>query len=342
MSNSFFIEANYEGTKTGKSQFKPYHTIKEVGENIFRIAPPCRNLVTLSNPDYAVYNKIHFGYGVPDDLNPDKMRHRPFYCIHKVNYKTKMVEVQCPECGKIESVKKEMEQLRADLTNKGHAEDYIKQALSPQVQWLSDHNLDNKWYGYAKNLAGEWNIIKIGHKAKLALDDRMKRTFKEDGIKALDPASGVWFKFTKNGLRGPNALTTVEVLKEKVDMGNGQKGEMIKTAPLVESDVTSIAALGDVTNVVARLNYDQINALVSSAGNPDVSRQIFAQGTKPTNSQALAGPAQVSAAVVPVVTEVVAKAPATPMPAAPKVPVKEVVADMSADAFLRMFAKNNG
>jgi hypothetical protein len=333
-SNPFFIEANYEGTKTNKS-YKPYHTIKEIGENTFRIAPPCRSLVTAPNPDYAIFNKVHFGYGVQDDQNPDKIRARPFYCIHKTDYKTKMVLVQCPECAKIKQVVDEMEALKAKLTNEGHPKDYITQAVSPQAQWLQSHNLDNKWYGYAKNLAGEWNVIKIGHKAKLALDDRMKRTFREDGIKALDPASGVWFKFTKNGLRGPNALTTVEVLKEKVDMGNGVKAEVVKSAPLTESDVKSIEGLQDVTNICARLTKDQIQALVDSAGNPDVAKTIFALGTKTATSQVTLAAATVPSTTTVVTPEVKAAVVTTP----PKASTKEI-ADMNADAFLRMFAKS--
>lgn len=334
---SFFGETNYDGPKN-KSAFKPYYSIKENVENIFRIAPPCRNL---PSGEFAVFHKVHFGYGVPDDMNPDKMRARPFLCIHEIDWKTKKVKVQCPECAKIDVVKAELETLKEKLKLEGHAEDYIKQATSPQVQWLSAHNLDNKWYCYAKNLAGEWNVLKLGHKAKLAMEDRMKRTLKEDSIKALDPSSGVWFKFTKNGLRGPNALTTVEVLKEKVDMGNGVKAEVIKSAPLTEGDEKAISQLVDVTICVTKLNYDQINALVESGGAPEVAKSIFALGTKKeegTNSQALAGPKASSS--------VANQAPASPKPeakpvaAAPKASTKEI-AEMNPDTFLRMFANQN-
>lgn len=342
---SFFIEANYDGTQNAKT-FKPYHQIKDNVENIFRIAPPCRSLVSLPKPDYAVYNAIHFGYGVQDDRNPDKVRARPFYCIHKTEYKTGKVLVQCPECAKIDSVRAEMATLEEDLTKQGHGKDYIKQATSPQFQWLQAHNLDRQWYGYAKNLSGEWNIFKFRHKAKLALDERLKRTFKEDAVKGLDPSTGLWFKFTKNGLKGPNALTTVEVLKEKVDMGNGVKAEVNKPAPLTETDVKAIEGLGDVTNVAARLTYDQINSLVESGGSPEVAKNIFTQGTKTTNSQALSGTTTGSVAtptfergVAPNKMETVPLAP--PVKAAPQPSSKEI-SDMNADAFLRMFAKNQG
>lgn len=340
---SFFIEANYDGTKQNRTSFKGYHTVKDVGENIFRIAPPCRSLVALPNPDYAIYNSVHFGYSVPDPLNPDRMFKKPFYCIHKVNYKTKKVEVQCPECAKIAEVKAEMDKLKAELTKEGHPEAYIKQALSPQFAWLGEHNLDRKWYGYAKNLAGEWNIFKLGHKAKLALDDRMKRTFKEDQIKGLDPASGVWFKFTKNGLKGPNALTTVEVLKEKVDM-NGQKVEVVKTAPLTEADVKAIEGLGDVANVCARLTFDQINALVNSGGNPEVAKQVFALGTKVEKTETpvtgTSGTTTTPVTNTVGTTGVTATVPPKTLAPAPPKPTSQEIADMDADKFLRMFAKS--
>lgn len=340
---SFFSETNYEG-QNNKSTFKPFYTIK-AGENVFRIAPPCRNL---PSGQFAVYRKVHFGYGVPDTLNPDKLRMKPFECVQKINYQTKMVEVECAECTKIAQVTKELDDLKEKLKSEGHPEDYIKQATSPQFQWLQAHNLDNKWYCYAKNLAGEWNVLKIGHKVKQSLEDRMKRTLKEDSIKSLDPATGVWFKFNKNGLKGANALTTVEVLKEKVDMGNGIKAEVIKSAPLTADDEKAISALTDVTTCVPVITPAQIKALVDSGGSPEVARTIFALGTKKetggTNSQALVANSSTSLATpAPVVAQAQPKAPVTTgfvQTTTPKATPNEIK-DMSPDAFLRMFANNN-
>lgn len=340
--SSFFKQTKYDGTQGNKKLFKPFYTIKEDVENIYRISPSCRNL---PENEWAVYEKVHFGHGVQDSMNPDKIRARPFKCIQKTNYKTKMVEVECPECVAIENMRKEMDTLKRELTEAGHPADYVKNATTPQFEWLRQHNLDNKWYCYAKNQAGEWNVLKIGHKVKLALDALFKRLRKEDGIGALDADSGVWIRFTKNGLKGPGALTNVEVLREKVEM-SGQRVEVTKSAPLTEQDEKAIGELVDVTNCVTVLTYDQINALVESGGDPVTASNIFAMGTKKEASPAPASVQTTVAPVAPAPQPVVAPRPAPVAPVAVKpAPAKPVMSEetakMGPDEFLRKFASKS-
>lgn len=330
---SFFKDNDYENKKT-TSTFKPYYTIKDNVENVFRIAPPCRS------PEYAVYHKVHFGYGVQDSMNPDKTRARPFECIQRKNYKTGLIDVACSECNKIESVKNEMEELQADLQRKGHPVDYVRQATTPQFDWLRNHNLDNKWYCYAKNLAGEWNLLKIGHKTKLALDALMLRLKNEDGIRGLDAATGVWFKFTKNGKKGRDSMTNVEVLREKTVI-NGQKVEVIRQAPLTQDDETAIAALSDITSCTNKLTYEQIDALVQSGGAPEVAARVFALGQKKE-----ASPAPIPSSTPPRTSGGLAQPPVAPpvadrmvMSTAPVPTPTPSSIDMSPDEFLKTYAK---
>jgi hypothetical protein len=335
---SFFNETKYDPQQ--HKPFKPFYSIKEGVDNIYRLAPSCRNLPP---GEYAVYKKVHFGYGVPDNNNPDKIRARPFECIQKINFKTKMVEVVCPECQKIAEVLAEKEKLEESLKEAGHPPEYIKQATSPQMQWLKEHNLDNKWYSYAKNRNHEWNVFKFGHKVKLAIDEVMKRLYKDDGIKALDPSSGVWLKFTKNGLTGSKALTTVEVLREKTVL-NGQKVEITADAPLTEVDINGIGSLLDVTTCVTKLNFEQINALVSSGGDPETAKRIFSLGQKVEQP----APTATSTVVTTVVTQPQPAAVTTATPAVtaskpvtvsqPAKPTMPETTGMTPDEFLRMFA----
>lgn len=334
---SFFKEVNYtnQGNKNNNKEFKPFYAIKDDQENIYRIAPPCRNL---PQGEYAVFRKIHFGYGVLDPNNPDKFRHRPFECIKKTNYKTKLVDIVCPECDNIDVAKRQREEQYNELVNAKQPRDHINAVLKPQDEWLRQHNLDSKWYCYAKNLSGEWNVLKIGHKVKMALDDLMKRLASEDGIKSLDPASGVWFRFKKNGLKGSQALTTVEVLREKAEM-NGQKVEIIKSAPLTEADVASIEALPDITNNTVKITYEQINALVESGGSPEIAATVFAMSERregsPTprqtqqNDAARTGPVSVPVNTV--------KAEPAPRPTIPAPAVADTLSS-SPEEFLRKFA----
>lgn len=275
---SFFGDTNYDNQQQSKT-FKPFYSLKKDQQNIYRIAPACRSLLELPRKPYAVFKRVHFGYSVPDSMNADKMRHKPFECIEEVDFKTKMVLKACGECGLIKKTTLEKEDIEAELRKAEHPEDYIKQATMPQIQWLEAHNRDSKFYCYAKNLEGEWNILKFGSRVKQQLDELMKRLYQNDGIKALDPSTGVWFKFTPNGLRGAKAFTAVEVLKEKTTM-NGTKVEVTKEAPLSEADIKAIEVLPDIMTTVPKLTAEQIQALVDSGGAPEVTTRIFSLGTK--------------------------------------------------------------
>ena len=336
---SFFKEPDYD-QKKNSSTYKPFHSIKEGAENVFRIAPPCRT------SDYAVYHKVHFGYGVQDLMNPDKTRARPFECQQRKNYKTGLIDVVCPECTKIEQVRAEMEALQAQLQKEGHLPDYIRQATTPQFDWLRNHNLDNKWYCYAKNLSGEWNVLKIGHKTKLALDTLMVRLKNEDNIRGLDASTGVWFKFVKNGKKGRDSMTNVEVLREKTTI-NGQKVEVIRQAPLTQEDEVAIAALVDISACTTKLTFEQVNALVESGGAPDVAAQVFALGQcKEASRTPTATTPQAVVHSVPTATvhsHVTATAETTPakmvMTSAPIPAPTRAVMEMGPEEFLRTFAK---
>lgn len=325
---SFFGKTNFDNETTNRV-FKPYYSIKDVGENVYRIAPSCRSLVESGN--YAAFLRNHFGYKIQDSYNPDKTRAKPFSCIEKINFKTKELLQACPECDWIAEELSSMESEKERLEKEGKSNEYVKQALAPKMAWLKEHNLDKKWYCYAKNRAGEWNILKIGHKVKLALDEIMKRLYKIDGVNALDPASGVWFSFTKNGMKGSAAVTNIEVLKEKTTI-NGQKVEILVNAPLTEDDVKAIEVLPDIMNLTPKISYDQVKALVASKGDTAAVTSVFSLGQKATT----ATPAIPVTPPRPAVT-----APEIHKATEEKDAIKTTVTarDMTPEEFLRSFAK---
>ncbi len=326
---NYFGKVNLDGNKNGSnSTYKPFYKIKEGQDNIYRIAPPVRSL--LEKGLFATFHKIHFGYGVAVDGSPDKVRAKPFECIEKVNYKTKLVEQECPECRKIEEQKNMMESLRVKMQGEGRSADAIKNALLPFQKWLQEHNLDSKWYCYAKNMSGEWNVLLLGHKVKQKLEEKMKRLVKEEGIHALDAETGVFFKFTKNGLKGSQADTDVEVMLEVITLPDGKSAKVIKSAPLVEEDAAKIDALVDLTQCTTKLTYAQIRSLVDSAGDLNVAAAVFAQGKREASpTPATTTPTMAIPQMEPKVTQqVVQSAPVQPSPSLPA----------SADDFLKSFA----
>lgn len=275
---NYFGKVNLDADKKTQSSYKAPFKIQEGVDNIYRIAPPVRSL--LKTGAFAVFKAVHFGYGVADDATPEKIRARPFECIQKIDYKTKMVLQECPECRLLEQQMEKFEALKQKLADEGKSAEMIKNATMPYQTWFQQHNLDKKWYCYAKNLSGEWNILKLGHKLKMKLEDKMKRLLKEEGIEALSADSGVWFKFTKNGLKGSAADTDVEVVMEQVKLDNGKTAKVVKSAPLTQEDADKIDQLPDVTTSYTKLTHPQIKSLVDSGGDTKVAAQVFAQGQR--------------------------------------------------------------
>lgn len=327
----FFSKTSFDDQQ--QKTFKPYYTIKDGVENVFRIAPACRSLS--ERGDYAAYLSNHFGHKVQDNRNPDKMRIKVFSCIKKIDFKTKQVLQPCPECDWIERELKTLEDEKDRLKAEGRSDEFIRNATSQQAQWLKEHNLDKKWYCYAKNRNGEWNIFKFGHKVKLQLDEIMKRAFKTDGINALDPASGVWFRFTPNGLKGAKAITNVEIYKESV-MVNGRKYEEAPAAPLSEDDVKQIQALPDIMSMTPKLTFDQINSMVNAKGDPSVVSSVFALGVRTSRE---ASPATSSSTFQELVSQKPQQITHRMMDFAPPSSSAEKRSTMTEEDFLKSYAK---
>lgn len=267
------------------------HALSDKEPNIFRIAPPVKSLKSVGR--WSVYDSLHYGYTIPNAENPDKPRHKPFRCIFKKNRATGMIEQDCPECNLLESKEKEIEALKAQAMAAGKSADDAEEYVKGARRLLREHNLDKKHYVLAKNMAGEWGVLKLPHRAKQALDNLIEKYMKEnEGRHPLDPASGVWFTFTRKG-KGLATEHYVEITNESLGGGRFQ----YKNGALTALDVDGIKKCPDLAtlNDNKALTYDQILALVRSNGDPQVAVQVFGQGSRQqkstTNNQALSTPA---------------------------------------------------
>lgn len=257
--------------KSGSDMNWKTHALKDGEANVFRIAPPVKSLKNVGK--WKIYDKLHYGYTVPNDQNVDKPRHKPFRCIEKKNRATSMVEQDCPECsylkGQEDQVKAVVDQYIAQGKSPAEAEEFVKGAR----KILREHNLDKKWYLLAKNLAGEWGTLKLGHRAQTALDDaRMKYMKENGGADPLDAKSGVWFEFTRTG-KGLDTRYTANVAMESLGRGQFQ----VKSGALTAVDAEALKKCPDLAklNDNKSLTYDQILALVRSGGEPSVVAQVF-------------------------------------------------------------------
>lgn len=269
--DDFFGQAKIGGDGFNWKNF----ALSEKEPNIYRIAPPVKSLKTAGR--WSVYDSLHYGYTIPNDQNPDKPRHKPFRCIKKKNRATGMIEQDCPECDVLESKEREVEQLKAAQIAAGRSVDEAEEFVKGARRLLREHNLDKKHYVLAKNLAGEWGVLKLPHRAKQALENIMEKYGKEnEGAHALAPSGGVWFQFTRKG-KGLQTEHYVEIASESLGGGRFQH----KSGVLTSLDIEGIKKCPDLAtlNDNKNLTYDQILALVRSNGDPTIAAQVFGQSS---------------------------------------------------------------
>jgi len=270
--NEFFGDAKAGGSDTNWKT----HGIKENEDNVYRIAPSVKSC--RQSGKWKIYYKVHYGYTVPNDQNPDKPRHKPFLCIEKKNRATGMLEQDCPECNMLAAKEKEIEALKAKALAAGKTEEQAEEFVKSAKKLLHEHNLDKKWYVLAKNLAGEWGVLKIPFKAMQKLDLLMDRYAKQnDGESALKASGGVWFRFTRSG-KNINTVYDVEIEQESLGKGNFRQ----KSGELTKSDAEAIDKCPDLATINDNkaITYDQVAALVTSNGDPTIVATVFGTPTK--------------------------------------------------------------
>jgi hypothetical protein len=214
--------------KIGKAQYeakkrKNYFSIKE-GDHLFRILPPLGNLADKNK--WAVYYSVHYGY-----LNSEK-KMKPFASPEWRNPKTKVVEVRDAAKDRL----KEMEKALDDAKKAGNTA--VVKAIE---EMLNTYNLDSHWYVNAINANNEIGLLKIRHKAKLALDAEIKKLV----AMGIDPTSvdqGRFFEFSRTG-SGRDTVYSVRVAKKKENIpGHG----------IVEKDWTHVLD----ESIIARLDSE--------------------------------------------------------------------------------------
>jgi hypothetical protein len=239
------------------------HYLSDKEANIYRIAPPVKSLKNVGK--WKIFDKLHFGYKIPNEKKPEKPRCPSFRCIFKQN-RNKMVEQDCPECN--------------FLAREAEA-DKAAQARGGTVRPWDDptrHNLDKKYYVLAKNLAGEWGVLKLQYKAMVAIEDTLNDfAAKNNGEHGLSAKSGVWLTITKQGKAFETRFSAVVTLE---DAGGGNYRR--KPAALTALDVAGIEKCPDLATLNDNkvLSYDQIQSLVVSNGDPDIVAAVFGQGRR--------------------------------------------------------------
>ena len=182
------------------------------GDHIFRILPPLGTFA--KDGKWFTYKAVEWGY------KDTKGNNRPFQDVRKVNFKTKMVEVESAAHLKREQIAKQYDQALAMFKSGQLTKDDMEKVKSVKQQF----NLEKKYYVNAINQKGELILQKIGYKAMKALEVEIKK-LRDQGIDPLSVDNGRFFNIFRSG-DGFDTSFSVSVVSENInvpDVGIVQK-----------------------------------------------------------------------------------------------------------------------
>lgn len=214
-------KAKYSG---GKKVFK----VKD-GDNVYRILPPLGKLADAGK--WSMYYRVEWGY------KDSEGRNRPFLDCRKVNFQTKMVEVESAAHLRREALKKQKDEIVAAF-KAGNA---TKEQVQEATDLVKQYNQDAKHYLNVISINGEIGLLKIGHKAKLALDTEITK-LREKGIDPLSLENGRFFNFHRSNPTGNFRDTNyqVTVYRENVQI-DGKTYEQEKVHVIDDSIISRLS-----------------------------------------------------------------------------------------------------
>lgn len=192
--------------KIGKAKFgftqKKYFKLKD-GESTFRILPPLGDLADEGR--WSMFYKVHYGY------KNTSGKLRVFQSSLVTNRKTKMVEVPDAADQRIKDLRAKLEEAKAS-GNKAVVERLGKLVSGAKPMY----NVDSNHYLNVIDTQGNIGVLKIRHRAKVALDVQIKK-LREKGTDPLSVDNGRFFIFTRSGA-GIDTSFAVEVKQEKLQV----------------------------------------------------------------------------------------------------------------------------
>lgn len=286
----------------GQNQQRKYFKLKD-GEQAYRILPPLGELADQGR--WSVFHSVHYGYKSTDG------KQKPFLSCEVKNRKNGMIEVQDAAKDRITNFKAKYEEAKK-AGNK-----VVEDALEPLVGPTGMYNLDNNHYMNVKDAQGNIGILKIRHKAKLALEAEIK-ALNADGVDPLSVDNGRFFVFTRSGFARDTTFG-VKVLKEKIEVPGVGRVERDVVDVLDDDTLNRLEAeAGELNKIFKQLTAEEVKQIVDGSdlktGVSPVLDKIFGKSAVVATE---AGPTTEAS------TEPAAAAPqatAAPQAAAPQAP----------------------
>lgn len=277
------------------------------GSNVYRLIPPIKSC--RSTGEWRKYYGIHFGYYGVSTKDLTKPRCRPFKCIEEKDMETKMVRRECPECTLVEDKRETLKKAEAEYKVQGKSDSDIKQLLETQQRWIGNHQANRKWHINVMNQQGQFGTLKISNRTMKSLKKLIETLENEEQVKAFDLNGGCWINIIRDG-DGFSTPDTVEAIKETVTIQNGIRAQVIKPAPLTNSQKLEAATVcADLNTLVSEISDQQIRLLTKCSGDPSEVDAIFNMTSR--NNPVAQQPTSVRSAPTTPATPSVTTAPAT-------------------------------
>lgn len=257
--------------KVGEAKFgskKKFFNFKD-GDNVFRILPALGSLA--DKGIWSKYYKVCWGY------KNSEGRTKLFQDCRVVNRETKMVEIESAAHQRVEQLKAKQAELKKNGADKA--------TMDKMSAMLMRYNIEGKHHVNAVNLKGEIGLLKIGHKAKMALDSLIKKLREEEGVNALGVENGLYINFNRTG-RNRDTLYQVSVYQQKVKANVNGKDQIIEQRVFHTMDDAFISRLDaeafELADMYPAPTSEEIEQIVK--GGPEVLDVVLAKYKKSSSS----------------------------------------------------------
>lgn len=312
-------------SKSGGYNKRKYFKLKD-GEQAYRILPGLGDLADSNR--WSVFYSVHYGYKTSDNKS------RPFVSPEVKNRKNGMIEVS-------DAAKERIEKLKGDLEkSKKAGNKAMTEKLSKLVGQLGMYNLDSNHYLNVIDAQGNIGVLKLRHKAKLALEAEIKK-LESSGVYPLSPENGRYFVFTRTGM-GRDTTFSVNVLKEKLTVegvGTVERDVVHKLDDEIINRLSTEAA--ELDKLFKRFSSEEVREIVESSdlmtGVSSRLDQMFSSSQSEAASEAEESHEEPEAEEAPIEAAPAKAAPkistASSTPKASK-PQQQTIAEMSDEDFL--------
>lgn len=242
------------GGADGGNRYAKKNTFKlKDGSATYRILPSLGFKGKEPNGHWAEFYRVHFGY------RNSKGEMRVFQSPLVKNYKTKMVEAPDAALERIEMLKSELEKAKA--AGNTTVVDKLNELVGPNK---ARYNMDSNWHMNVVDEQGNIGILRIRHKAKLALDAVIK-ALRDKGIEPLGADSGRFFTFNRTG-KGLDTTFTVTVKTRTLTVeGVGEVQQDIVHA-LTDDILNRLETeAGELGSLYAKLTSEEVARIVKES-----------------------------------------------------------------------------